>query len=314
MNHPASMLPAAMQEARAKLAASLPPEPASSPSPPEPASLPPSQPSSAAAPPEPAAAPPEPAVSAELERLRAEAAKVSRLAAELERERQDREDMAARLTELEAAAKAVSQAPPPPAVEFTPEELEQYGESRTFIEKVAKAVISEFSAELDKRINERLGKLEEGVKNTSQGLQRVTDNSFVSQVKSKIPFFDEAKTHSKWQEFLSSRVPGTPITYADSIATAHKRQDVETIVEVFDSFKLKHMASKSDAAGAFAGMTSGTGGGNEPPASTAETFKMSDRAKMSEDYRMGRITYEKLQQRKAAFDKAFAEGKVELNS
>jgi molecular chaperone GrpE (heat shock protein) len=229
---------------------------------------------------------------------------IERLQPELENERRLR-------GELEKEMKALRDALPPPVVvpdpeeEWTEEETKAYADARGVIEKVAKKVakgqLNGALAELRKEIAE----LKESNTRVQTDLSTTSEQQFLTHVRSVIKNFDRIVESSEWREkYLPKLIPFSGgRTIYDALVEAHTKRDIETIKEIFDGFK----PSKS----ALDLMRSPNLDGSAPPVhlngNQKPTLKWSDRKKISEDFRMGRIKKDE----KDKWDKAFKEAEAE---
>jgi molecular chaperone GrpE (heat shock protein) len=233
---------------------------------------------------------------------------VERLQPELENEKRLR-------SELEKEMKALRDALPPPVVtpdpeeEWTEEETKAYADARTVIEKVAKKVakgqLNGALAELRKEIAE----LKESNTRVQTDLSTTSEQQFLTHVRSVIPNFDKIVESSEWREnYLPKKIPYSGgRTIYDALAEAHNKRDIETIKEIFSGFKPNKSALDL--------MRSPTLNGGDPPRSlngTSKTIlKWSDRKKISDDFKMGRIKKEERDKWDKLFREAEAEGRID---
>lgn len=236
---------------------------------------------------------------------------VEKLEPELRAEREARR-------QLEVEMKALRDALPPPVVvpdpdeEWTDEETQAYADARTVIEKVAKKVakgqLNGALAELRKEIAE----LRESNTRVQTDLSTTSEQQFLTHVRSVIPNFDRTVESSEWRDkYLPKLVPYSGgRTIYDALAEAHTKRDIETIKEIFKDYKPSKSALDSMRSPPLDGSAPPTQlNGNRKP-----ILKWSDRKKVSEDFRMGRITKEKKDEWDRLFKEANAENRIDYQA
>lgn len=319
-----SRLPGVMQRKLAGLqAAEATTPPANTP----PADTPPTpQPGSVAAPTPSVAAPAAPSGEGEGERVTLTRAELNELRAAAERARTadaraeaqaDRnEELARRLTELEGAAKAVPvpAAPAAPIVEaeaFTPEELEAYAESESFIAKVVRKEL----AKILPAITEEIKAAKDTANNAATSLATQSSRNFFAEVKAKVPNLDAIIKHKHWGEFLDAVEPLSGATYQTLIHHNISNQRVEQLVNIYATFAAKYGVEQATQPTGYAGAVP-SGGAVTPPLEQPKPakLKISDRKKASEDYRKQRITWAQLEEVNKKFEEADKIGNVDYNA
>ena len=219
--------------------------------------------------------------------------------------------------------KALRDALPPPVVvpdpeeEWTEEETKAYADARGVIEKVAKKVakgqLNGALAELRKEIAE----LKESNTRVQTDLSTTSEQQFLTHVRSVIPNFDKIVESSEWREkYLPQKVPYSGgRTIYDALAEAHGKRDIDTIKEIFKDFKPSKSALDS--------MRSPPLDGSAPPiqlngSGKKPILKVSDRKKMNDDFRMGRIKTKEQRAEwdkwKQIFDEADREGRIDYSA
>lgn len=322
-----SPLPKAMQAVRADHLAAANGAgtvvPAPSPTPPaDPAPKEPAAPVESAAP-ESGASAPSPAPEERITLTRAEfnelqASKAS--AARLEAANLRIEELQQRLTELEAAARDKPQVETPPRAPLvdvgdttiTEDEQRDFGESQPFVEKVARRVFSQMLP----AIEDRLSKLEQGVQAAGATANKVVQSTFQSAVYSRVPDIRELVSHKHWVDFLDTREEYSGKTFETLLGDAIREGDVDRTVKLYDAFRKRYVGEKQPSvAAAYSGAVPSGAATVEPQEpKPVEKMKLSDRKRISEDYRKGRISWEE----KEKFDKKFLEaekaGNVDYNA
>jgi hypothetical protein len=192
---------------------------------------------------------------------------------------------------------------PDPSEELTEEEMQTYGVSAPVIQKIAKKIAKgELSSAL-KELRKEISELREANTRVQTDLTQTSEQQFLAHVKSVINNFDSVTSSKEWSEYLSERVPYSRKNIYDSLTEAHKERDLDTIKEIFAGFKPKKSA--------LAAMTSPSLNGGSTPVNTngqqKPMLKWSDRKKISEDFRMGRIPLAK----KNEWDKLFKEAEAD---
>lgn len=227
-----------------------------------------------------------------------------------------------RLTELEQARNERPHASaPPPAAELdlgiseadtalSAELIEQFGESEEY---VVRLIRRELRAHLPKMIKDVMGRIEHVERvasDTTQAVTKTNQRRFVERVIEVVPDAQKLIAHANWNDFLASRVPNTRLTYNQASIDAHRDEDLEAVKGIFETFRKRYNISAPNGSAYNGGAP--TQGGNAPsPTPPKKKFSMADRQKWSEDYKKGRITFEKLQEFKAEFDKALEAGQVD---
>lgn len=263
----------------------------------------------------------------EFDDLKANAGRVTALQAR-ERDAMDRlEEVRHRLTELEngnkgssnPAQQAPSSATPvvdTASITFTPEEREQYDESRPYIEKVVDLRLAE---RLNALVPELRSMVEDARKQASTAVntvQQANTRTFHSQVQAQVPDLQQIIKHKHWDAFLDETEPMSGATYDQLLAHSVQRQSLSSVVAIYNGFRNRYMHSQQQAANAgFAGAST-SGGASSPAAQTPQPtkLKLSDRKKASEDYRKGRITWNDLQEVNKKFDAAEKSGSIDYDA
>lgn len=224
-------------------------------------------------------------------------------------------ELEARLTELAQSNKATATETPQtvveqPTIQFTEDELKDFGDSKEFISKVAR---SEINAALQE-INLRLKALEGEVKGVATTAAEAGQNTFLAQLRGKVPDLDSIIAHKNWADFLDAVDPMTGLTYEQLLQAAVQNKRLDPAANIYGAFKTKYMGATPASSGAYAGVNP-TGAVSTPIEKPVQgKLKVSDRKKASEDYRKGKITWDKLQEVNKAFDEADAKGNVDYSN
>jgi len=209
---------------------------------------------------------------------------VKNLEPELRSERETRAKLERELQELrEAMPRPASQ--PNLDEELTTEEMEVYGASAPIIQKIARKIArGELEGAL-KDLRKEIAQLKETTGRVESGVSQSEEERFVDSVKRNVKNFDKIIVSQEWRDYLEQRAPYTKDTISKMLNVAHSNRDLDSVLEIFNGFK----PSKA----ALASMTSPSLGGGAAPISTngnqKPMLKFSDRKKMSDDKRMGRI-------------------------
>lgn len=252
--------------------------------------------------------------------LQANAGKTQAAERRAETERLKSEEMALRLTELEKTSKAV----PEPAVStpalssetvtFTPEEENDFKDSKEYIAKVVKHEISK----LIPRINDLIAKLDEKVKavegtatHAVSTVQATNERTFLSQIKEKVPNLAKIKEHKNWGDFLDETHPLLDATYEQLLAHNIKKGNLDAVVKIYKAFTDKYLTDSTDVTAGYAG--GAPSGAVQTPVTPGAPVKLkqSDRRKASDDYKKGRITWAQLQEIDKKFTEAEKAGLIE---
>lgn len=197
---------------------------------------------------------------------------------------------------------APAQAPAQVIEDLTDEEKQQYQQSLPVITKLAKKLAAEQVSPLQEKVAELQTQLEKTTKN----YESMSEASFIAELRKEIPDMQAKLENSKWREYVSSIIPRTNITIGDALLTNHKARNLKAIKEIFEGFAVgvQNLAQQQ---------VPGTARSASPP-EKKETLKWSDRAKLSEDFRKGRITKEKFDKLLAIYEKAEQEGRIDFSS
>lgn len=322
-----SALPASMQARRTALEAQASTEHNAAPAPaPAPAAT-----------PAPAPAPAEPSTTVttetkvtisrdEFNELQASAGKARAAEGRAETLAMDLEALTRRLTELEDGSKSISKPPKtaapgetwePTPVSYTDKDNEDYGESKSFVEKVAREVLN---GELPKFVS-RLEALEEaigGVKTIAEGASKtatsVRAKTYTDQVREKVPEFELCTGHKHWRDFTESTDPDTGFTYAELVQNNFNRENVSGMVRVFNKFKEKYGVGKAPAATGYEGsIPNGSSTVDEEVDTGPKMLPFSRRKEAHKQYINQQISYEDYEKVKAEYEAADREGRVDYN-
>lgn len=254
----------------------------------------------------------------ELNDLRASAERAATAQGRAEQAALRAEELQRRLTELETAAKAnpvpATPAPASEAPQYTPEELEQYGDSKDFITKVAQQVATNV-------INTRMAELEtrlKGIETTTQGVAKTvqthTTSTFYEKVQAKVPKMQAIISHKNWGDFLDSIEPMTGATYETVLQHNVQGQRLDQVANIYNLFESKYMQEATPPAG-YDGANPSGGAVNQPSQPVvAGKLKQSDRKKASADYIKGIITWDQLEEVNKKFDAADKIGNIDYNA
>lgn len=250
--------------------------------------------------------------------------------------RSDLEALQSRLTELEQAAKGTGNgvAAPAPAqaatpvldttqIELTEQEKKDFEpDTIALMEKLATNVFRKLVGPLLDNLGQVRAKLDDVEtisKNAVTTVGRVSTNSFTDKVKAKVAEFggdfDKIVVHPHWQDFLQAQEEISGNSYGE-LLTQHvgkqKPEGVGSVTKIFKLFYDKYVKDAPNSDGYAGSVPSGSSnvdtnaGGNAP-----KTLKYSDRKKLHEDYIARRISYDDYQTKKAEFDTADREGRVD---
>jgi len=235
----------------------------------------------------------------------------------LEPQLRSERDMRTRLeNELQALREAMPkpEVKPDPTEELTEEELATYKDSTTVIQKIAKKIAKgELSAAL-KDIRKEVDDLKAATGRVESGVVQNEEKTFLDSVRRGVKNFDATIETQEWKDYLGKKLPYSRDTIYDALQSAHDRRDLDTILDIFKDFK----PSKSALDAMRTPTLNGGGGspqnlnGNQKP-----ILKWSDRKRMSDDMKFGRI---KTKEQKAEWDRwdaefrlAEQEGRVDFN-
>lgn len=242
------------------------------------------------------------------------------------------EELAHRLTQLESQGNAPNNGATPPAatppaakpgklaapsadgINFTDEENEQYGEGRSYIERVARLVVVEELVRLLPQIESQLEETRTTATSAAQSLNRVQANSFNAEVLKATPDIQTLIKHPQWQAYLDEVEPFSRKTMQVLLEHHVVNKDVDGMKQVYDAFRTKYVKPLPGSTGWESGAPDG--GATPPPddSKKQDKLKLSDRTKASLDFRHGKITWAQLQEVNTKFDEADKKGLVDYNA
>lgn len=239
------------------------------------------------------------------------------------------EELQHRLTALEKGGNA-EVAPPAPRApaspgsgnldwnttqeEYTTEEQREYEQSASYIDKRARNIVRAELAPFVDKLNAILANIGQKVDATSGSVQTVQRNTFQSELLKLAPDYKTLIADPNWRKFVDAIEPMTRRTYGDVLGYHLGQGDPEGAATVYKAFRDQYYTPQTSAA-AFVGVTPG-GGGEVPdaPAAPTQKLKFSERKKLSDDYKFGRITYDKLQEFNKKWAEAEANGNIDYNA
>ena len=242
------------------------------------------------------------------------------------------EELSHRLTQLETNSKAPNDPTPPassapgaskPAklktpdttnIQFTDEENEQYGETRSYIERICRLVVAEELNRLLPEIESNLEQVRTTAASASQSVARTAIQAFNADLVKAVPDLKELIKHPQWSAYLDERERYTRATMENLIQMHVNNRDVEGLKEIYDNFRTKYIKPLTNSEGWESGNPDGV---TTPPTDgdkPTEKLKLSDRQQASKDYRHGKLSWEKLQEVNKKFDEADKKGLVDYNA
>jgi hypothetical protein len=196
---------------------------------------------------------------------------------------------------------------PDPSEELTEEETRIYGESAPAVQKIARKVargeLTSALADLRKEIAD----LKAANARVETGVATNEEQRFINEVKSNVKHFDGVIKSAEWQEYLKQKVPYTKSTIGQALQTAHEARDLDSVIEIFSGFKPSRAALESMKSPIL-----GSGGNPVDISSRSKPMlKWSDRQKVSEDFRKGRLTKDQRDHWDKLFKEAEAENRID---
>ena len=264
----------------------------------------------------------------ELNELRAAAGTANTQTARLEEAEARNEALLRRLTELEASHKGnpnppaapAPAAPPAPAVEipeatFSDDENERFGDSREYIEKLARNVFAKLFAPIASELKADLARVRESSTDTSKAVEDHRQAIFNRDLLAAVPNLKELVRNQHWVKFLDEVDELTGSTMEAILGKHIQARSAEKAAKIYKRFEEKYIKPIAADTGAYAGATPSGGAVTTPQEPTPKAkLKLSDRTKASKDYISGKITYEQLQEVNAKFIEAEKAGNVDHNS
>lgn len=266
----------------------------------------------------------------EFNELQAAAGRVRAAEGRAESVQMDLETLQGRLTALETAAKGIGKgegslsAPTesdddwtPAPVQFSEDEVKDYGESRAYVEKVVMDVLNKVLPKLlngVKNVKGKLAEIESTVTQNVQKTQQMEGSDFTNKVREKVGNFDEVVNHQHWKAFAESEDPMNGLTYADTIRVAVQGRKLGVMERVFNDFKQKYGLTGRPTSTGYEGGASGNG--SKLPESNTEPkmLPLSVRKEAHKKWINKEISdadYNRIYEEYAAADK---EGRVDYNA
>lgn len=194
--------------------------------------------------------------------------------------------------------------------DLTEDEARVYAESAPVIAKLSRKEAAAVVKQVIQPLVQELAELKKGQKEVGDRSTNTEEALFTDAVKRAVPDMAGKVKHPEWGEFLSKKAPFSRATYRELLQTAHYARDLDTVVEIFSGFRPASLGTGSGLSAPPA-----TGAARQPGRPEAKpTLRLSERRKISEDYRMGRISYAELQKHQKRFAEAEAEGRLDFNS
>lgn len=263
------------------------------------------------------------ALQADAGRATAATGREQMLAMELEEAQQ-------RLTELRAsgngtatppASAPASSAPAsaPTAIDvsgttFTDEENTQFGDSRGYIEKVARLEAARIVNELLPGITAQISEAKQAATGAATTVQQNAARAFHSEVTGRVKDIQTLIKDKNWDAFLDSIEPFSGAPFGVLLTHNVNSKNLDAVVNIYDAFRTKYIAPLPSSAG-YSGAAPSSNGTIEPPTPPSnEKLKISDRKKASDDYKKNRITYDQLQEVDKKFKEADKLGNVDYNA
>lgn len=157
-------------------------------------------------------------------------------------------DSVAQLTARLEAAEAAKAAPqePEPSELVTKTDVDAFGEDLVDLaRRIAKEEFGKRESTYVKQIEALESKLAEAkgtVGEVAQSQAASAQERFFENLSKALPTWEAVQATDECQAWLSSRIPGSTITWNDALVGAAGRRDVPAVVEVFDTFFERHPA------------------------------------------------------------------------
>lgn len=246
----------------------------------------------------------------------------------------DVEALQTRLTALENASKGSSkggsETPPsaddeddwqPTAVTFTDQENTDYGESRTFIEKIVVEVLNRELPKVLSKIKSLkgvVGEVRGAVESTVRRTEQVEGRDFNDQVRAKLKEskvdFDAVTNHQHWHAFAQSEDPQTGYAYQDVLMGGVKARKVAVVARVMQDFAKKYGLVPREGGTGYEGGSSG--GGSRLPESNdgPQNLPFSKRKEAHKKFINGEMTQSDYQRICDDYSKAEREGRIDYDA
>jgi hypothetical protein len=240
------------------------------------------------------------------------------------------EEAQQRLTELRASGNGTTTPPASPSapaapasaptavdvsgITFTEEENTQFGESREFIAKVARAEAARIVNELLPGITAQINEAKQAATGAVTTVQTNEARVFHGHVMSRVKDLGTLIKDKNWDAFLDSIEPFSGATFDVLLAHNVKNKNLDAVVNIYDAFRTKYIAPLPSSAGYTGAAPSASGTVEPPPPPSNEKLKISDRKKASDDYKKNRITYDQLQEVDKKFKEADKLGNVDYSA
>lgn len=229
-----------------------------------------------------------------------------------------------RLTRLEAApapTRAPAPSTPPSPVsaadDLTPEERERVKNSLPIVEKIARSIAAKMIAPLA----DRLAAFESTTSEIRGEVETTREQTYRERLYEAIPDLDDVFADEEFQAWIEETPTSqyTPsVKVRDTLADAHKNQNVQIIKRVIDSYR-KHagLTPVVRADPAQLQRPAGNGRSSSPPSTptpVSAQLAWSKRVLAGEQLRRGKLTQPEFNRIKELYDRAMAEGRVDYNA
>jgi hypothetical protein len=198
----------------------------------------------------------------------------------------------------------------PPDEDLTEEERSIYSAAIPAVQKLSRKEAKAIAMQIVQPLLDQIEDLKRNNQKVGEHAAQTSDQLFAQAVQSAVPDMGAKMAHPEWKNFLEKRAPYTRKAYRELIIEAHQARDLEAMKEIFAAFVI----DKPTMSGALGAPNATTA--SRPPNTPQKKpiLKASDRKAASENFRKGRISFEKLKQIQKDFAEAEAEGRVDYNS
>lgn len=162
-------------------------------------------------------------------------------------------------------------------------------------------------------LQEKLNGYESKIKRLEVSQVKSSEDVFVEKLTALVSDWEKINSSVEWLRWLSNRVPGSDMTYQESLDAAHSKFNHKVVAEIFNTFKNSQKKTNASESGSSAEdwIEPGPAKPSNPDKSeNKKTYTQREVDKYYEDYRRGRIAEKKWAEIEAELDRARYEGRI----
>jgi hypothetical protein len=144
--------------------------------------------------------------------------------------------MSGQIDELKTLVeRAASKSPAAQEVEFTPEEVDEYGED--FLNMVKRVAASMTGGQDDSKVAEELRELKGQFGELVNHQAKSKEDHFYDELEVTVPDWEKVNENQQFKDWLAEEMPNTGQERQKFLATAQQRFDAKTVISIFNSWK-----------------------------------------------------------------------------